>query len=336
MKTLSMRKDAGMSIHWTAIAIAMALLAFGIPQAKAQEKQAAATSAAPKAPAAAPHAVQQRTFDRPEAAASALVDAVRAGDRATALQVVGPVSRAWLLTTDQAADRAEWTIFLAAYDRKNAIVKKADDKAVLTVGDDDWEFPAPIVQKDGKWAFDANAGREEILNRRVGRNELDTIQTLLAIVDAQREYAATDPKGAGLRDYAMRFASSPGKKDGLYWETRGGEAPSPMGPMVAEAVRGGYGVKGGKLSPYHGYLFHMLTAQGKDAPGGAYDYMVDGHLFGGFAVVAYPDLYGITGVKTFLVSHDGVVYEKDLGPGTAAQAEAMKTFDPDPTWSKTQ
>jgi hypothetical protein len=252
---------------------------------------------------------------------------VRSGDRTAALQVVGPVSRAWLLTTDPAADRAEWTIFLAAYDRKNAVVKKSDDKAALTVGDDGWEFPAPIVRKSGKWAFDANAGREEILNRRVGRNELDTIQTLLAIVDAQREYAATDPDGDGLRDYAMRFASSPGKKDGLYWEDGPGESPSPMGPLVAEAVRQGYGagVKAGKVSPYHGYLFRMLTAQGQDAPGGVYDYLVDGHLFG-----------GITGVKTFVVSHDGVVYEKDLGPATAASAETMKSFDPDKTWSKVQ
>jgi hypothetical protein len=329
MLSRSIRKDAGMDLmRWMALTVALAAMVFGIPQARAEEKKPAT--------AAAPHAVQQRTFDTPEAAAAALVEAVRAGDRNAALQVVGPVSRTWLLTTDHAADRAEWTVFLAAYDRKNAIVKKSDDKAVLTVGDDDWEFPAPIVRKADKWAFDANAGREEILNRRVGRNELDTIQTLLAIVDAQREYAATDPNGDGLRDYAMRFASSPGKKDGLYWETREGEPPSPMGPLVAEAVRGGYGVKGGKLSPYHGYLFRILTAQGKDAPGGAYDYMVDGHLFGGFAIIAYPDLYGITGVKTFLVSHDGVVYEKDLGPGTTAQAETTQLFNPDATWAKTQ
>ena len=329
MNARTIRKDVPVQMmRWMAFALAAALVVFGSQQAPAQEKK--------PAPAAVPHAAKQSTFDTPEAAATALVDAVRAGNRAAALQVVGPVSRTWLLTTDQAADRAEWTLFLAAYDRKNAVVKKGDDKAVLTVGDDDWEFPAPIVRKDGKWAFDANAGREEILNRRVGRNELDTIQTLLAIVDAQREYAATDPKGEGLRDYAARFASSPGKKDGLYWESRGGEPPSPMGPVVAEAVRGGYGVKGGKLSPYHGYLFHMLTAQGADAPGGAYDYIVDGHLFGGFAVVAYPELYGITGVKTFLVSHEGVVYEKDLGPVTTAQAEAMKLFNPDQTWSKTQ
>jgi hypothetical protein len=254
------------------------------------------------------------------------------------MQVVGPASRSWLMTADDVADRAEWKLFLAAYDRKNAVVNKGDDAAVLTVGDDDWEFPAPIVRKDGRWAFDAAAGREEILNRRVGRNELDTIQTLLAIVDAQREYAATDPNGDGLPDYAARFVSTPGKKDGLHWETSEGQPPSPMGPLIAKAVGEGYGAKvsAGKLVPYHGYLFHILTAQGEHASGGAYDYMVNGHLFGGFAVIAYPNAYGINGVKSFIVNHEGVVYEKDLGPSTTTEAAKMTRFDPGPGWSKVQ
>jgi hypothetical protein len=275
-------------------------------------------------------------FDSPEAAASALVDAVRAGKTSDVLAVVGPKSQSWLVTSDSVSDRAEWRVFLAAYDKKNAITMKGDDKAALTVGDDGWEFPAPIVKKHGKWSFDANAGREEILNRRVGRNELDTIQTLLAIVDAQREYAASDADRNGLRAYARRFASSPGKKDGLYWETEEGQPPSPLGPLVAKAEREGYGehVKIGKVQPYHGYLFRMLKSQGPAAEGGAYDYVVNGHLFGGFAVVAYPDAYGITGVKTFIVNHDGVVYEKDLGPSTTADAEKMKRYDPDKTWTK--
>jgi hypothetical protein len=315
-----------------AMILVLAALAMGLQHASAEDKKAPPAGAGAKATA-------QRTFDAPEAAAAALVDAVREGKRGAVLQVVGPTSKGWLLTADDVADNAEGLVFLAAYDRKNAVTKKGDDRAVLTVGDDDWEFPAPIVRnKAGRWAFDPAAGHEEILNRRVGRNELDTIQTLLAIVDAQREYAATDPNGDGLPDYAKRFASSPGKKDGLYWEAGDGQPQSPMGPLVAKAVREGYGEKvaAGNVQPYHGYLFRMLTAQGKDASGGAYDYVVDGHLFGGFGVLAYPSAYGITGVKTFIVNHDGVVYEKDLGSSTTAQAEKIRRFDPGEGWSKSR
>ena len=304
-------------IGWIAAAVVVASLG-SIDAAQAQEKAAS----------------KRGTFNTAEDAAKALVEAVRAGSRKRVLEIVGPASQSWLLTPDDVADRAEWQVFLAAYDRKNAIVKAGDNKAVLNVGDDDWPFPAPIVRKSGRWSFDAAAGREEILNRRVGRNELDTIQTLLAIVDAQREYAADDADGNGLKDYAARFASAPGKKDGLYWETAQGESPSPLGPLVAKAVREGYGtkVKSGKVEPYHGYLFRMLTAQGRHAPDGEYDYMVNGRLFGGFAVIAYPAEYGNSGVKTFMVNHEGVVYEKDLGTGTTAQAEKIRRFDPDKTW----
>src|SRR4029077_16079297 len=204
-----------------------------------------------KAPAPAKSAVA-RTFATPEDAAKALVDAVRANDRKAVLDVVGAKAQNWLMTSNEIADREESRLFLVGYDKKNAIVKSGDDKAMLTVGEESWEFPAPIVRKAGKWSFDAAAGREELLHRRVGRNELDTIQTLLAIVDAQREYAAADADGNGLRDYAARFASAPGKKDGLYWETAAGEPPSPLGPLVAQAVREGYGekVKAGQVTPY--------------------------------------------------------------------------------------
>jgi len=288
-----------------------------------------------KAPAPA-KAAAQRTFATPDDAARALVDAVRANDRKAVLDVVGAKARHWLMTADEIADREESRLFIVAYDRKNAVVKSGNDRAMLTVGDESWEFPAPIVRKAGKWSFDADAGREEILNRRVGRNELDTIQTLLAIVDAQREYAAADADGNGLRDYAARFASSAGKKDGLYWQTGAGEPPSPLGPLVAQAVREGYGekVKAGRIEPYQGYLYQMLTSQGSNATGGAYDYMLDGKLFGGFAVLAYPAAYGNTGVKTFVVNHEGVVYEKDLGRATSEQAAKIKRFDPDKTWTK--
>jgi len=303
--------------------IAIALVPAGVD---AQEK---------KAPAAGKAALQ-RTFATPDDAAKALVDAVRANDRQAVLDVVGTKARNWLMTANAIADREESRLFVAAYDRKNAVVKRGDDKAMLSVGDESWEFPAPIVRKAGKWSFDADAGREEILNRRVGRNELDTIQTLLAIVDAQREYAVADADGNGLRDYASRFASSLGKKDGLYWETAAGETPSPLGPLVAKAVREGYGdkVKAGQVEPYQGYLYRMITSQGANATGGAFDYMLEGKLFGGFAVLAYPAAYGNTGVKSFIVNHEGVVYEKDLGTATLDQAGKIKHFDPDKSWTK--
>jgi hypothetical protein len=271
-------------------------------------------------------------------ASSALADAVRAADVNALLAVVGPASKSWLFSGDVVSDREDWKKFLAAYERKNAVVRDGDAKATLVVGVDDWPFPAPLVKKDGKWTFDAAAGREEIINRRVGRNELDTIQTLLAIVDAQRTYAATDPDGNGTADYAGRFMSSPGKKDGLYWETKAGEAQSPLGPLIGEAAAQGYILKASsvKLQPYNGYYYRMLTRQGKNAPGGAYDYRVDGRLFGGFAVLAYPASYGLSGVKTFIVNHDGVVFEKDLGATTGSAAAALTLFDPDKSWQKVQ
>lgn len=283
-------------------------------------------------------AAAQRTFDSAEDAAKALVDAVRAQNANQILQVVGAKAQNWLMTPDDVADRAEWQLFLAAYDKKNAVVKQGENKAALNVGEDAWEFPAPIVRKGAKWSFDADAGREEILNRRVGRNELDTIQTLLAIVDAQREYAAADPDRNGEGDYALRFASTPGKKDGLYWEAAQGETPSPLGALVAKAAREGYGekVKAGSVQPYQGYVFRMLTGQGPQAPGGAYEYKVNGRLFGGFAVIAYPAAYGNTGVKTFIVNHDGVVYEKDLGSATGDTAGKIARYNPDKSWSKAQ
>jgi hypothetical protein len=287
---------------------------------------------------AATDAAAQRKFASASDAATALAEAVRHESAKEVLSVVGETARSWLITPDDVADREEWRIFLAAYDAKHSVDEK-DGKALLSVGQDAWQFPAPIVRdKAGKWSFDAAAGREEILNRRVGRNELDTIQSLLAIVDAQREYAAADADGDGLKDYAARFASAPGKKDGLYWETAPGEPPSPLGPLVAQAVLEGYAekVKAGKVQPYQGYLYRMLTAQGPHAAGGAFDYMLNGHLFGGFAVLAYPADYGVTGVKTFIVNHDGVVYEKDLGASTANLARRIKRFDPDKSWTKTQ
>ena len=306
--------------------------------ALAQAPAAPATPAAAKPAAAKPAASKAaKSFATAQEAAGALAGALKAANKDELFAVLGPDSRSWVLSGDDVADRADWKKFLDAYEQKNA-VQVNGDKAVLEVGNDAWPFPAPIVNKGGKWAFDANAGREEVINRRVGRNELDTIQTLLAVVDAQREYAAGDMDGNGFSDYARRVRSSPGKKDGLYWPDEAGKPQSPLGPLVAEATAEGYG-KGqptGKPQAYHGYHYKLLTSQGKNAPGGAYDYVVGGKLLGGFAVLAYPANYGSSGVMTFLVNHEGVVYEKDLGASTATAAAGMTKFDPDKTWRKAQ
>lgn len=313
------------SIKWLAIA-ASALLAAAIPTfAQTQSATPAKTAA-------------QKTFTSPEDAAKALVDAVRASDVNMLLAVVGPDSRSWLLSGDNVADRESWKRFLAAYDQKNVITRESDVKAVLSVGDDGWPFPAPIAKKGSKWMFDIAAGKEEVLNRRIGRNELDTVQTMLAIVDAQREYAAVDRDGNGLTEYARKFISSPGKKDGLYWPTKADEPQSPLGPLVGAAAREGYvtQVSGAPPQTYHGYHYRMLTAQGKAAPGGAFDYLVNGRMIGGFAVVGYPDKYGVSGVMTFIVNYDGVVYEKNLGPSTQTEATRMTRFNPDQSWKKSE
>lgn len=280
--------------------------------------------------AATPAPAQQRTFASADEAVAALAEAVRSGDPAKVLAVVGPSSKSWLFTGDDVSDRADWKRFLDGYDKKKSVAAQGD-KATLSVGDDDWPFPAPIVKKNGKWAFDANEGKEEVINRRVGRNELDTIQVLLAIVDAQREYAQAHD-GA----YAKLFRSTAGKQDGLYYATKAGEKPSPLGELAAQASREGYGGKGGKPEPFHGYHYKILTSQGKSAQGGAYDYVANGRMIGGFAVLAYPSNYGLSGVKTFIVNHDGVVYEKDLGKGTADAAAKITKFDPAKGWDKAQ
>jgi len=300
--------------------------------------QASAAPAAAK-PAAAPaaKASAQKSFPSPEEAAAALVATVKARDVDGLLAIVGPTSKSWLFTGDKVADENDWKKFVAAYDEKKGIKKVSDTKAELEVGADGWPFPAPLVKGANGWHFDAEAGRVELLNRRVGRNELDTIQTLLAVVDAQREYAAKDMDGNGYADYAKRFRSTPGKKDGLYWPDEAGKPSSPLGPLMAVAAKEGYGkAPTEKPAPYHGYHYKLLTSQGKDAPGGAYDYVVGNKLLGGFAVVAYPASYRVSGVVTFVVNHDGVVYEKDLGPQTAAMGSAMTRFNPDATWRKAE
>ncbi|MGB2660426.1 MAG: DUF2950 domain-containing protein, partial [Pseudolabrys sp.] len=203
----------------------------------------------------------------------------------------------------------------------------------MVVGPDDYPVPLPLVRKDGMWRFDAAAAREEILARRIGKNELDAIQASLAYVDAQNEYAEKDRTGAGINTYAQRIISQPGKKDGLYWPASQGEDASPLGEIVAQATAQGYRVGGGR-TPFHGYYFKILTSQGPAAPGGEMDYVVRGKMIGGYALVAYPAEYKNSGVMTFIVNHTGNVFEKDLGPNTAKLAERMSSFNPDKTWQK--
>jgi hypothetical protein len=226
-------------------------------------------------------------------------------------------------------------MFVKAYEEAHRLEKAGDKKRILYVGKDDWPMPVPIVKSGTRWLFQTKEGRQEILSRRVGKNELDAIQTCLAIVDAQKEYAVLDRDTDQLLEYAQKLESEKGKSDGLYWETAPGEPMSPLGPLVARATAEGYR-NAEQLSPYHGYLFRIISAQGENANGGAYSYMVDGSMIGGFAIVAYPALYRASGVKTFIVNHEGVVYEQDLGPETAKLAVAITAFDPDKSWKKVE
>jgi len=278
-------------------------------------------------------AVVQRRFVSLEDAVGALVDAMRAGDRKAMLAIFGQEGTGLVWSGDEVSDRRARERFVAAYDDQHRL-EAGGGKVVLIVGRDDFPFPIPIVPDGPSWRFDTAAGKEELLNRRIGQNELNTIQVCLAYVDAQREYYASDPDRDALLQYAQKFASSPGKRDGLYFETKPGEPSSPLGLLVARAREEGYSKKTSAPVPYWGYYYRILTAQGKDAPGGAYDYRAHGRLIGGFALVAHPAQYGVSGVMTFIVNQDGVVYQKDLGPDSAAIARAMKEFNPDSTWKK--
>jgi hypothetical protein len=275
----------------------------------------------------------QKSFESLDDAVDALVSAFRAGDKKALVAIFGPAGDSLVSSGDDVADRAAYKRFVAEYDRAHRL-EGGGGKVVLYVGDDDFPLPIPLVPDGPRWFWDSDAGREEILYRRIGRNELATIQTCLAYVDAQREYYARNPAGAGILEFAQRLASTEGKRDGLFWETRQGEKPSPFGPLVAQARAEGYRRRGSGPTPYHGYFYRLLFAQGPDAPGGSYDFVVRGHMIGGFALVAFPARYGVSGVMTFIVNHDGTVYQKDLGPKTTQIAEAMKRYNPDRTWQK--
>lgn len=275
----------------------------------------------------------QQTFTSPEAGVKALVAAVRANDAAKLRAILGAHGENLIHSGDAVADARRRAAFVAAYGHAHKIETKGSARATLIIGKDQWSLPIPLVKAGGAWHFDTQGGEREILERRVGRNELAAIQVCLAIVDAEHEYVAKDQDRNGVLEYAGKFVSTPGKHDGLYWKTQPGAPPSPLGPLLAGAAGQGYASAGETvLAPYHGYFYRLLTKQGKDAPGGAYDYVAKGKLIGGFAVVAYPARYGVSGVMTFIVNHNGVVYQKDLGENTPAIAAAMTAFNPDSSW----
>lgn len=277
----------------------------------------------------------QRTFDTPEAAVDALVSTLRTDDRAELKRILGSDADDVLSSGDAVADRNARTEFLRTFDESHRLVADGGDAMILEVGASAWPMPIPVVKGDAGWFFDTEAGLDELLSRRIGRNELDVIQVSLAIVDAQREFAARDLSGSGLREYARQFRSDPGKRNGLYWPSRPGEPESPLGELVADAQGAGYRFdRGSRPQPFHGYYFRILTAQGPSAPGGAMDYIARGHMIGGFGVVAWPADYGNSGIKTFIVSGHGVLYERDLGEDTDRIARDMRAFDPGPGWTR--
>ncbi len=285
--------------------------------------------------AAAKAAQKQKMFSSAEDAMKAAITAAKNNDDKELIAIFGPSAKELIFSGDPVADKQRREKFLGLYDEKHSLVADKENM-VIVVGNKDWPFPIPIVKKGDAWFFDTDKGKNEVLNRRIGDNELYTIQSLLAVVDAQREYAMFDRDGNGVTDYAQKFLSDAGKKNGLYWKTKEGEALSPLGEFMSGAQLNTYEKAKTKHTPipYHGYYYRILTKQGKNANGGAFDYMVKGKMIGGFAVVASPAKYGNSGVMTFMVNHDGVVYEKNLGKNTGTAAKAIKSFDPDNTWKK--
>jgi len=291
----------------------------------------AALLAAVALPRAHAQADGQKTFTSSKEAVHTFVQAVRDANTPDLLAILGPGSEEIISSSDSVADKAERDHFLARYDFKHSFTLSAPHQLTLNVGKDDWPLPIPLVHAGDKWYWDGAAGKEEVLYRRIGHNELAAIETCKGAVAAQRDYAAAGHDGLPPGIYAQRLVSEPGKQNGLYWQVNEGEDPSPAGPLLAQASSEGYGGSG-KGSPYHGYYYRMLKAQGADAKGGAKSYIVDGNMSGGFAVLAYPADYRSSGVMTFLVSQNGTIYQKDLGEGTADLAQQMTEYNPDKLW----
>ena len=272
-------------------------------------------------------------FATPDAATDALVAASRTGKVSNVLTVLGSGAKSLLGSGDPVADAAGLQHFVELYDQRHRLQAETETSRTIVLGNDDWPFPIPLVKGKSGWSFDAKAGEAEILARRVGQNELDAIQVCLGYFNAQGDYRGRNPEGASVPHYADRLISSPGKRDGLYWPAGKDEPESPMGPAVGGARQAGYALEHGKQTPYRGYFYKILGAQGPKAEGGARSYKMDGKLVAGFALVAYPAKYGSSGVKTFLVNQSGVVLQKDLGRDTTKKAAALTRYDPDGSWT---
>ena len=336
MKTLPDRETHIMMKRVQSAAAAMFAVAIATSGAAWAQAQATAAPGAAPAKSNRPQ-IEQRTFASADAASAALVDAMRSDDVRKVYAVLGPGSGKLIYTGDKAADRRLRETFVAAWEKSHKFDGANPARLTLLLGENDYPFPFPLVQDAAAWKFDARAGAEEIVNRRIGRNELAAIQVCLAYVDAQREFARKDRDGDGLLEYAQKLVSSPGKQDGLYWPVKEGEPPSPFGPLAVEAAGKGYG-KGadGEPAAYHGYHYRILTAQGPDARGGAYSYMAKGKMIGGFALVAYPARWGVSGVMSFICNQDGVVFQKNLGRDSVTVAKGMTRYNPDTSWTKVE
>jgi hypothetical protein len=295
-----------------------------LPAVPESKKDAATAASQPK----------QKEFNTPKEAAESLIQAAESFDVAALKEILGPDSDDIVSSEDTVGDKKRALAFATRAKEKNAVGvdSKNPNIAILTVGNDDFPLPIPIVKNKGKWSFDTKVGRQEILNRRIGSNELDTIAICRGFVEAQQEYAKEKHDDAKVNEFAQRIVSTPGKHDGLAWQNADGTWGGPVGEGVARALEQGYSKQG---QPFHGYYFKVLKGQGPAAPGGEIDFVVNGAMIGGFALAAAPAEHRVTGVKTFMVGPDGVVYEKDLGPETLKAFEAMDRFNPDKTWKPT-
>jgi hypothetical protein len=291
-------------------------------------------------PQAAPRPIPPRAFRTPEEGFAALASAVRNHDERRLILVLGGEARRLVRSGDPAADRAARDRFASAYAERAEILHPAPNRTTLEIGKDHWPFPIPMVRRAGQtgsWRFDARQGAQELIDRRIGRNELDTLEVLRAIVVAQAEYASTVGRQGGFSIYARRIFSRPGYHDGLYWPSSDGQPESPLGPLAAAASAGGYGGSPASVNapqPFHGYVFRLLEAQGPAASGGVMDYVVNGRMIGGFGVLAAPAEYGVSGIQTFITSHAGIIYQRNLGPATSRIARSIQTFDPGPGWEE--
>lgn len=316
----------------TVAALALSLACVGAVAQTAAPSKATTSKATTSKATTSKAAAQAMVFASPQAGVDALVGALRRQDAAELRRVLGPDSIRVIDSGDDAADREAWGRFVAEYDARHRIRMQGEAKAWLDVGATDWPMPIPLVKRGSGWVFDTAFGAEELVARRIGRNELDAIQVCEAFIDMELEYAEVDRNGDGLLEYTDRLISSRGKRDGLYWPTVTGEPPSPAGPRLAQASTAVVSHKPG--TPFHGYYYRVLTRQGKNAPGGARDWMVGGKLIGGVALLAWPASYLSSGVKTFMCAMDGVVWERDFGPDTDAAVARITAYDPGPGWRK--